>query len=626
MGLQIRQGTDAQRLTITPQSGELIYTTDTGFVYVGDGVTLGGIPVSGGGGSGYGNLQVAAYLPTYTGNLVSLEGNIATTASIRANNVSANNIGADYFVGDGSLLTNINSANIIGTYGNANVAAYMPTYLPTYTGRIGGGNAVAIGGGAGETNQDTYTVAIGDQAGQVNQGQGSIAIGSDAGNTNQGDSAIAIGLDAGQQNQGNSATAVGNSAGFTNQSEAATAVGISAGETTQGFGASAFGGLAGQQNQGELSVAVGGFAGQTNQGNNAVAIGAYAGNLTQGNNSVAIGNSAGSLQQGPRSVAIGDQAGYSGLAENGIAIGTQSFANSVNTVAIGTYAGQNSASANVIAIGYGAGQRAGNNSICIGAFIEDEAQSHQNSIVLNAQSNTILNTFTPGFFVNPVRNDSGNTNAQMFYNQSTAEITWSKVSSLVKTPVRAASTVSLSTLSASGYFYYNGPNNDGVNATIVQEFVSPFTGPLVIDGVTLRAGDRVLLKDEVGTSAGGVPPGLLTGKNGIYVVTDPGNASLPWRLIRAQDFNEPADIPNSLIYVEEGVQYGRTSFRNLNSSYNPIVIGTTDLIFTLENTVRSVVGMTSNYPGYSGQLLKDSNYLYVCMSQNSWMRIPLQSF
>ena len=110
------------------------------------------------------------------------------------------------------------------------------------------------------------------------------------------------------------------------------------------------------------------------------------------------------------------------------------------------------------------------------------------------------------------------------------------------------------------------------------------------------------------------------------MVTDPGNASLPWRLIRAQDFNEPADIPNSLIYVEEGVQYGRTSFRNLNSSYNPIVIGTTDLIFTLENTVRSVVGMTSNYPGYSGQLLKDSNYLYVCMSQNSWMRIPLQSF
>jgi hypothetical protein len=40
MGLQIRQGTDAQRLTITPQSGELIYTIDTGFVYVGDGVKV----------------------------------------------------------------------------------------------------------------------------------------------------------------------------------------------------------------------------------------------------------------------------------------------------------------------------------------------------------------------------------------------------------------------------------------------------------------------------------------------------------------------------------------------------------------------------------------------------------
>jgi hypothetical protein len=214
----------------------------------------------------------------------------------------------------------------------------------------------------------------------------------------------------------------------------------------------------------------------------------------------------------------------------------------------------------------------------------------------------------------------------MFYNDSTKEATWSKASSLVKTPVRAASTVSLSALTASGYFYYNGPNNDGVNATIVQEFVSPFTGPLVIDGVTLRAGDRVLLKDEVGNSAGGIPPGLLTGKNGIYVVTDPGTASLPWRLIRAQDFNEPSDIPDSLIYVEEGVLYGRSSFRNLNSRFSPIVIGTTDLVFTLENTVRSVANMTNNYPGYPGQLFKDSDNMYVCMSRDSWKRTPLQSF
>lgn len=42
MALQIRRGTDAERLAITPLAGELIYTTDTKKLYVGDGVTAGG--------------------------------------------------------------------------------------------------------------------------------------------------------------------------------------------------------------------------------------------------------------------------------------------------------------------------------------------------------------------------------------------------------------------------------------------------------------------------------------------------------------------------------------------------------------------------------------------------------
>lgn len=50
MALQVRRGTNAQRLLITPLPGELIYTTDTKNVYVGDGITLGGILVSGSGG------------------------------------------------------------------------------------------------------------------------------------------------------------------------------------------------------------------------------------------------------------------------------------------------------------------------------------------------------------------------------------------------------------------------------------------------------------------------------------------------------------------------------------------------------------------------------------------------
>ena len=42
MAFRLRRGTDAERLIITPEEGELIYTTDTKQIFVGDGITLGG--------------------------------------------------------------------------------------------------------------------------------------------------------------------------------------------------------------------------------------------------------------------------------------------------------------------------------------------------------------------------------------------------------------------------------------------------------------------------------------------------------------------------------------------------------------------------------------------------------
>ena len=51
MAFQIRRGTNAQRLTIIPLQGELIFTTDTKALYVGDGTTAGGVAVGSGGGA-----------------------------------------------------------------------------------------------------------------------------------------------------------------------------------------------------------------------------------------------------------------------------------------------------------------------------------------------------------------------------------------------------------------------------------------------------------------------------------------------------------------------------------------------------------------------------------------------
>jgi acetaldehyde dehydrogenase (acetylating) len=85
---------------------------------LGNGAFLTGI--SGGSGN-YGNSNVADYLPTYTGNLASLAGNVTTTA----------NVSATYLLGNGAFLTGISGGS--GNYGNSNVAAYLPTYTGNIT-------------------------------------------------------------------------------------------------------------------------------------------------------------------------------------------------------------------------------------------------------------------------------------------------------------------------------------------------------------------------------------------------------------------------------------------------------------------------------------------------------------
>lgn len=48
MAIQLRRGLNADRITITPESGEPLWTTDTKKLYIGDGTTAGGNPVGGG--------------------------------------------------------------------------------------------------------------------------------------------------------------------------------------------------------------------------------------------------------------------------------------------------------------------------------------------------------------------------------------------------------------------------------------------------------------------------------------------------------------------------------------------------------------------------------------------------
>jgi hypothetical protein len=51
--IQIRRGVEAQRALVTPDVGELLFTTDDHELFVGDGATAGGLFVGGGTGTGF---------------------------------------------------------------------------------------------------------------------------------------------------------------------------------------------------------------------------------------------------------------------------------------------------------------------------------------------------------------------------------------------------------------------------------------------------------------------------------------------------------------------------------------------------------------------------------------------
>jgi len=90
MALQVRRGTNAERLSITPLAGELIYVTDTKQLYIGDGSTVGGTTTIAGTIDSLladtspqlgGNLDLNSFNITGTGN-IDIAGTITATGTI----------------------------------------------------------------------------------------------------------------------------------------------------------------------------------------------------------------------------------------------------------------------------------------------------------------------------------------------------------------------------------------------------------------------------------------------------------------------------------------------------------------------------------------------------------------
>lgn len=107
------------------------------------------------------------------------------------------------------------------------------------------------------------------------------------------------------------------------------------------------------------------------------------------------------------------------------------------------------------------------------------------------------------------------------------------------------------------------------------------SGLQTVDGVSLVANDRCLVKDQTLASA-----------NGIYIV---GTGA--WT--RAADAAQGTLSANASVFIEEGTANGDAQFRLTTN--NPIVVGTTSLSF-------SQIGGATTYGAGSGLVLNGSNF------------------
>lgn len=238
--------------------------------------------------TGLTTIALNANSATVTGNVdtdVLNANTVEVTGNISAENADLGNAAtANFFVGDGSLLTGLPGTSIIAN-GTSNIS------IPVANGAIGmnvgnTANAMTVEEtGVVITGDLTYTgtilantIRIGGGAGADSQGTDAIAIGAGAGANTQGASAIAIGANAGSDTQSANSVAIGTNTGAL-QCENGIAIGTGAGANTQGVNSIAIGAGSGAEQQGGNSVAIGLGAGATNQAVNSIVINATGANL-----------------------------------------------------------------------------------------------------------------------------------------------------------------------------------------------------------------------------------------------------------------------------------------------------------------------------------------------------------
>ena len=143
------------------------------------------------------------------------------------------------------------------------------------------------------------------------------------------------------------------------------------------------------------------------------------------------------------------------------------------------------------------------------------------------------------------------------------------ISGRIKAPVRVVSVT----------------NQAGTYTAGNKRFEYGANGELVVDGVLLAVGNRLLLTGQNTAT-----------ENGVYIVIDAGSISAPAILERAEGFNDSAKILDGVrINVDAGTQFANTTWRL--SVGGTIILDTTALVFIKATASQGASKFTGDIDG-----------------------------
>jgi len=619
MSLQIRRGTNAERLTITPLTGELVYTTDTQLVYVGDGTTVGGILVgTGSGGNGVpggANTQLQFNANGAFGGI--------STVTWDGSNLSLGTV-ANVKIAGGS------NAQVLSTDGTGNLSWATPSggTVPIANNTTPGIMALGNGFVLNASNQvstsrlyntnltqptqhyslevDTNGVVVLPDQSIINGSTLRAVAGSYAGlTTNDGENSW-MWVDASGAYIATQYNQAGNSNQWTfdntgNLTLPGNTFAVNYANGTQ----VPLGGSYGNANV--VALLEGGIAGNiVPSGNSVYSLGnatnqwkdLFVSNATIYMNGVALTANATTLFYA--NTALVSANGSANITTTGDITANVISANLVgnaSTTLLGNGAGITNVNAvqvvngssnvaipttngNVVVTSAGTqtwtfdttGNFRGTGNVVAGNLISNAVVGNSVSIVaLDANGIVALIPGGPNGYVSVANTVISNVATPLTpQDAATKAYVDERSAGLVVHPA-----VALATVAALPAYTFTPGGTPGIGDTITANV----NGALTIDGVLATATSRVLIKNETLTNAP---------YNGIYDVTDAGGSGAPFILTRASDFNTATNMLAAYTLVTGGLTLSSTGW--VLSTPAPIVVDTTPLLFTQFSSTTAYTG------------------------------------